>query len=358
VSGPAPDNCGSNYVSNGGLVRDGTGNFYFTLSGQDSGACNAGRVFKWTPPSTVTPFYDLGCPTATHLAGAGYGVSVGNDGALYGAASGGGANDVGGIYRVAADGTGSTVGSFPSSFMVNAQASRIMNPPAHGTDGRFYGMQMDQVSDLPNRTFVYRLDPTTGTASILYDFPASGGGISYPDGHLIRGRLVEVPPLPGNDIAWMGTTAMGGTYSAGLVFRIDVAGNRPTFSKVYEFNSTTTYLGETSVAGLVRDVDGTLYGTTFGYGAPETGVNIGPGAPPSGEFGTVFRIGTDGAVSKLYGDPFIRPFGPILIGNDGNLYGTSYVNSGAPTLAESLGSVFRIRLIPAMKRASGQITSQ
>jgi hypothetical protein len=132
------------------------------------------------------------------------------------------------------------------------------------------------------------------------------------------------------------------------VFRIDMAGGTPTFSKVHEFNVWSgPYLGETPLAGLVLDPrDGALYGTTCGYCGIVAGQYIGPGTPASLELGTVYRIGADGVVSKVYGDGFIQPFAPLLLASDGNLYGSSYHNTGAPESSTSLGSIFRVWLSP------------
>ena len=73
---------------------------------------------------------------------------------------------------------------------------------------------------------------------------------------------------------------------------------------------------------------------------------VGPGIPNSGELGTLYRIATDGVVTKLFGGPpLIQPFGPLLIGADGHLYGTSYVgDASAPN-----GSVVRVILPGGMK---------
>ena len=326
------------YVSDGGLVVAGDGNLYFTTI--DGGFGNTtGKVFKLTPPGVVTEVGDVAVGLSPGLYGVASGLSVGNDGALYGAANRGGVLNQGGIYRVALNGAMTAVAYFPTSFSdPQGFQGRDLTPPQMGSDGRFYGAQSQRWSVSPavmgTRTFLYRTDPVTGTTLILHQVP---GGLQqpFPDGFGVRGRLVEVPPLPGNDIAFVGAMQLGGTYGGGVVFRIDVAGDAATYTKLHEFNVGGPYTGETPMAGLVRAADGTLYGTTYGYGLG------GPGVGPSGEFGTVFRIGTDGIVAKLHGGS-IQPFAPLLIGLDGHLYGSAFRGSDGPPPSSMLGSIFRL----------------
>jgi uncharacterized repeat protein (TIGR03803 family) len=148
---------------------------------------------------------------------------------------------------------------------------------------------------------------------------------------------------------------------------------------LYTFDFQLT--GDTPHAGVVRDGDGKLYGTTRGTGAyqgnvfrvgggfqdlhafsgyfggadgahPEAGVVIGPdgklwGTTYNGgahDIGTVFRVGTDGAGYTVVhsftglGDEKtdFTPIGGLVNGGDGNLYGTT---TGGGT---TKGTVFRI----------------
>ena len=321
------------YVGTGGVVRAPDANLYFMTT--DGGYCPSAVIWRWTPPATMTALHAIGGQACVLT----HGVSVGLDGALYVAVAAGGANGTGGIYRVGLNGSFSEVGSFPTvPFAVFDIGGRELTPPIQGSDGRFYGTQtvwQNAIRTISTRTFVYRLDPGTGSTIVLHDFPPA-----WPDGAAIRGRLLEVPPTPGNDIAIAGATMFGGSYGAGVVFRIDVAGDTPTFTKPLQFNaSVAPYLGETPLAGLIRDEsDGALYGTTFGYFP-----GWGPGTPSPCELGTIYRIDASGATSKLYGDAIIHPAAPLLLASDGNLYGTSVRNSGNGCLpTTSLGSIFRL----------------
>ena len=320
------------FVGHGGLSLAGDGRIYFVTS--DGGNCNAGRIFRLTPPADVVPVFDFGC-AGTGLERPAFGLATGRDGAVYGVAVSGGANQVGGIYRVGTDGTFSQVASFPATFNdpINGPQGREMTPPIQGTDGRFYGTQTDWINanqTQPRRTFVYRIDPLTGTTTVLKEFviPANA---TPPDGAGIRGRLLEVPASPGTDVTLVGAAQLGGTFGAGTVFRIDVTENTPVFSKLHEFNVLSSpYTGQSPAAGLVRGSDGALYGTTPGYGFG------GPGVPPSGEAGTIYSIGTDCIVTKVFSSNTFSSYAPLLLASDANFYGSALAGGN------NLGSLFRL----------------
>jgi len=194
------------------------------------------------------------------------------------------------------------------------------------------------------------------------------------------GREPYAGLILGADGNFYGTTSRGGTgvtNPAGTVFKMTTDG---TVTTLYTFDFQLT--GDTPHAGVVRDGDGKLYGTTRGTGAyngnvfrvgggfldlhafsgffggadgahPEAGVVIGPDGKLYGttynggasNIGTVFRVGTDGTGYAVvhsftgFADPKtdLTPIGGLVNGGDGNLYGTTAGNNGA-----SKGSVYRI----------------
>lgn len=156
------------------------------------------------------------------------------------------------------------------------------------------------------------------TEDVLYSFTGRGNG----DGYLPYGNLIA-----DSSGALYGTTTTGGggPYSTGVgvVFKLTppVGGTGPwSESVLHTFCSTSsppTYCtdGANPFAGLVADSHGTLYGTTATGGA--AGV------------GTVFSIDPNsGTLTTLYsftgtaGDG-IFPYGPVIFGVDGALYGTT-----------------------------------
>jgi uncharacterized repeat protein (TIGR03803 family) len=296
------------YVADGGLVKAGDGNLYFTTL--DGGWGNAGLIHRITPGASVAPVHEFLSPVAPPLAlfSPGYGLAVGADGALYGVTFRGGTSDLGGWFRFRLDGTFSVIASVPPS-LVLSNNDHQRSALVAGTDGRLYGTASNDASE----SFVYRLDPESGMIDILHGF------LPDPDRGIVPfpiGRLVEVPPLAGQDIAFIGVTRGGGSNSPPVLYRVDMSAASPTFAQLFLGGFGSLLVKE----GLVRDNDGTLYGATWG--------------------GTIFRMGPDGVLSILSTLPELQPFSPLLIGADGNLYGTSY----GPFSSTPGGYIFRLTL--------------
>jgi uncharacterized repeat protein (TIGR03803 family) len=142
-----------------------------------------------------------------------------------------------------------------------------------------------------------------GALTTLHDF--TGGA---------DGGLPGAPPIEGIDENFYGTTGAGGkSGSNGTVYRISSSG---TFQTLHSFGATSQGYPN---GPLVQGSDGFLYGTTF-YGG-------GNGV------GTIFRISVSGEFKTLAsfgGGTFgAYPFGPLIEGLDGNLYGVASGNGGS-----------------------------
>src|SRR5271157_5755669 len=94
-----------------------------------------------------------------------------------------------------------------------------------------------------------------------------------------------------------------------------------TESVLYSF---TGYPGDGAIpyAGLVRDAQGNLYGTTSGGGASSAG--------------TVFKVDTTGKETVLYsftvgGQDGVLPYAGLVRDAQGNLYGTTSYGGGGVT---------------------------
>ena len=156
------------------------------------------------------------------------------------------------------------------------------------------------------------------TLTNLYSF--TGGDGSTPKAGLVQGC----------DGYFYGTTYIGGTKSAGTVFRIGPSGSLTTLW-TFGFSSQRDYHGSHPEDGLVQDSNGYFYGTTY-----DGGTNNGAG--------TVFQISTNSSLKILHtfheatdaGDGS-NPVAGLVQGCDGYFYGTTY-NGGS----SGVGTIYRI----------------
>ena len=131
--------------------------------------------------------------------------------------------------------------------------------------------------------------------------------VSFRSGTHPCGNLVQ-----GKDGNFYGTTLQGGKLGGGTVFRITTDGRVTT---LYSFGDYDEHGGVNTNGwapdGLFEGSDGNFYGVTEGYGF-------------SGG-GTVFKITPEGKFTTLIafsGKNIARPSIPLLVGKDGNFYGT------------------------------------
>lgn len=228
--------------------------------------------------------------------------------------------------------------------------------------GRLYGTTQDGGSGTSCPYYgcgtIYRLDKA-GKEEVLYSFNGSGGDGRFPNPGLIRDAAGTV----------YGTTVAGGTFDGGVVFKLGKTGKETILhsfgdgtdgavpsggvvrdpggnffgttegggnfgehcsylgcgtvfeldttgyeNKLYAFTGNAD--GSMPIAGLIRDAQGNLYGTTYGGGdqACELGC------------GVVFKLDTTGRETVLYsftgGKDGANPSG-IIRDDAGNLYGTA-----------------------------------
>src|ERR1022692_651545 len=123
-----------------------------------------------------------------------------------------------------------------------------------------------------------------------------------------------------------GTTLVGGTNSAGTIFKITPGG---TLTTLYSFCPQTNCTdGATPGAGLVQAANGDLYGTTYFGGT---------------NGGTVFKITPGGTLTTLYNfcsqtncTDGTGPLAGLVQAANGDLYGTTYFGG------TNGGTVFKI----------------
>src|SRR5207248_630504 len=148
---------------------------------------------------------------------------------------------------------------------------------------------------------VFRMT-ASGAITVLHSFNSffSEGGVPF-------AGLVQ-----GSDGNFYGTTAFGGAHFKGTVFKIDVTGSLTT---LHSFSGSPND-GANPIAGLVQGSDGNFYGTTAFGGAHVKG--------------TVFNIDATGSLTTLHsfsGSPGegAVPFAGLVQGSDGNFYSTTAV---------------------------------
>jgi uncharacterized repeat protein (TIGR03803 family) len=136
--------------------------------------------------------------------------------------------------------------------------------------------------------------------------------------------------VQGTDGTFFGTTGLGGAdLGFGNIFKLTTNG---VFTDLFDFHFTD---GEQPATRMIFGPDGSLYGTT-GFGGSLGNNPFGTG------LGTVFRITTNGDFTPLVlfqGTDGSNPQAPLVLGNDGNLYGTT-ANGGTG----GGGTIFRIVL--------------
>jgi uncharacterized repeat protein (TIGR03803 family) len=192
--------------------------------------------------------------------------------------------------------TNSSVGYGPQAGLVQA------------SDGNLYGTTYSGGAHFDGTVFKSTMN---GALTRLYSF--TGGN----DGTEPKAGLMQ-----GSDGNLYGTTYFGGTNFSGTVFKITTNG---VLTKLYSFTGGND--GSEPQAGLIQARDGNLYGTTYSGGTNFSG--------------TVFKITTNGVLTKLYsftgGNDGSEPQAGLIQARDGNLYGTTY--SGGTNFS---GTIFKI----------------
>jgi uncharacterized repeat protein (TIGR03803 family) len=305
------------------LIQDTNGNLYgTTLRGGDpncpsmyANAC--GIVFKVSANGVETILYSFpGTPDGASPQSVLVRDAKGN---LYGTTIGGGEDSpcgdgpgCGTVFKLDPTGKETVLHSFPSFV----------------GDGLwpYAGLRRDKKGNLYGTTYgggvaactfgcgtVFKID-RNGVYTILYSFTGTGGDGEWPSSRLIGDGA-------GN---FYGTTVVGGLYGNGTVFKLDTATNEETV--LYSFTGVFGD-GKDPLAGLVRDANGNLYGTTY-----EGGVY---------NHGMVFKLDATGKETVLHsfnGKGGTTPFyGDLVLDKAGNLYGTTQ-NGGAL----NAGTVFKV----------------
>jgi uncharacterized repeat protein (TIGR03803 family) len=356
----APDG----YNPSSAIVLDQDGNAYgTTFSGGNSTTCNGGcgTVFKVALDGTETVFYnfagrnDGANPNFLELSGTNL-VGTTLLGGIYGEKLR--RFGLGTIFAVTLTGQKSTSHSFRGG--VHSYPQGLSKGPdgqfgattagssLFRTNKRYNGSVMNTVTRNDRAILKFHgSDPAAGefpTAGLAFDAQGNLYGTTTGGGTNGSGVLFEVGPKGGETILYnfgsggndagqpsagltgdkqdnfYGTTATGGSFGAGAVFKVTSSG----IAIVHNFGGAD---GDDPQSLLIFDAQGNLYGTTDFGGVYNQG--------------TVYKLTTSGQETVLYsftgGTDGAHPQAALVFDSQGNLYGTT--TSGG---ANGLGTVFKL----------------
>ena len=289
------------------VVRDSKGDLYGTTYA--GGASGAGVVFRVDPSGHETVLY-----TFTGGNDGGYsasGVTLGQDGNLYGTTNNGGEANLGVVFKLDKSGHETVLHTFKRGAEGNQPdlAGVILDP-----DYNLYGTTA--FSAAGGAGAVYRLD-RSGNATVIYAFPGIDGG-QY---------LYNAGVVLGSDGRLYGTTQYGGRHGAGVLYQLDEKGCERV---LYTFDFFTDNGYGQPTGDVIRDSAGNFYGTTF---IGQADVDYG--------YGVAYKVDKAGHATVLHnftgGADGGNPYGGVILDAKGNVYGTA---SGGG--ASGAGVVFKI----------------
>jgi len=280
------------------LTRDKNGNLFGTTT--RGGVSYGGMAFKLDSNGKETTLYNF---DAGYGAGPIGGMARNKKGNLYGATQSGGAYGWGAVFKLNKSGNETVLHSFDASA---GDGATPYSGPIRDASGNLYGTTA--LGGTSKNGIVYKID-SKGKETILHRFTGGSDG-SNPYGGLVRDSEGNL----------YGTTGFGGNCGGGYcgeVFKIDATGN---LTVLYGFTGKGGD-GNFAFAGVTRDPNGNLYGTTY-YGG-----NLQCGDPYLPGCGIVFKLDPAGNETVLYafsGTDGANPAGGVVLDAAGNLYGTTW----------------------------------
>jgi uncharacterized repeat protein (TIGR03803 family) len=337
----------------GGLIIDQSGNLYGTtwLGGPNGG----GDVFELSPPGTQggawtgQVLYDFSAPND------GYSpetpLAFDSEGNLYGTTSVGGNNPnhceggCGTVFKLTAPSvpggnwTETVLYDFPGSGGETGVGGTLTGVTV-GPDGSVYGTTLADPG-MKNSPYgnILRLTPQdnkrgTYKFSILYKF----GLAPAPDGYFPAGGVIL--DRQGNVY---GTTAGGGTQSAGTVFQLTYSANDEEWTETILYNFTGGADGGAPEADLTMDRAGNLYGTTTSGGDFSCG---------EAGCGTVFKLSPPTQQGDAWTETTLHQFaggndgafsaGSVIFGLRDHLYGATGFGGSSACNGYGCGTVFSL----------------
>jgi uncharacterized repeat protein (TIGR03803 family) len=295
------------------VTFDKAGNLYGTTP--YGGTSNTGTVFSIAANGTYTVLHSFtGDDSQTGGNQPNGGVTVSSSGDLTGTTSFGGTTNYGTAWLLKSGGAYSVQHNF------DVDEDFPYGTPLSASKAT-YGVTL--YGDPDGTGTIWKL--TKKGFSVIHGFTFAGNEAAYPNGGLVQD----------SDGNLYGTASQGGTSacSCGAVFRIAPDGSG--YTTLYSFTGGAD--GDFPLGALVRDTDGTLYGTAsetlFSYGCDTNSCGTLWQLKPNGEFTVLhtFAGGNDGA----------NPAGNVLkIGK--SIYGTTQYGGGSGCSSHGCGTVYKL----------------
>ncbi len=286
----------ANSSLNGGVVMDGQGNLYGTTTdAANGGATTTGTVYEITHGSnTVKTLASFGNLNGYSLTG----VSLDNQGNVYGAISGEGKNHGDGEVFEIAHGSNTlktlvtfngTNGAVPNSVVADGQGDVFGTTAIGGTRPGAAAFEIAHGSNTVNTLASFNAFGSAPNGVIL-DGQGDLFGVNHAGGRTGVATVYEIPRgsntpitiasfpgINGSGISGLtidsqgnlyGTTQEGGPFGDGTIFEIFHGSN--TVTRLTSFDATNGAEPDPDV-GVVMDSQGNLYGTTETGGASSDG---------------------------------------------------------------------------------------
>lgn len=328
------DGCADGDVPLSGLVLANSADLYGVTT--FGGAAEfGGTVFKITSIGRVTTLYSFcvqsGCPDGTNPGAA---LIKAEDGNLYGTTASGGANAHGTAFKITPGGTLTTLHSFCAESGC-VDGGNPVGALVQARDGSLYGST--GTGGANNGGIVFKMSKQ-GIVTTVYAFCSTR---KCHDGKQPQAALIQAT---NGDL--YGTTAAGGTYNGGTVFKIAPSSGR--FTKLYSFCAQMELRcpdGYSPIGALVQATDGNLFGTTESGGA--------------NDLGTIFKTTLDGVLTTLYNSNENSFGGTMVQATDGILYGTTLyggAHGGGSVFSLSVGLGPFVKALPTFGKAGADVT--
>lgn len=237
--------------------------------------------------------------------------------------------------------TGAADGALPAGDLLLDRAGNLLGSANDGGDttSAFCSQTIGPFFGVPGCGTLFKIDPAGGFA-VLHTFQGADGG-PVPWGWLTQDDAGNIYGMTGNG----GDLSDCSGFGCGVVFKLDRSGKETV---LHTFTGGAD--GSETLASVVRDASGNLYGATeFG------GDVIDPPCAAVGGCGVVFELDAHGHETVLHtftgSADGANPNANLLLDEDGNLYSTA--QDGGDTTCSvpgtplpGCGVVFKITLHP------------